>query len=223
MMNEAKVFADRADAGRRLVARLQRYRNSDAVVVGVARGGVIVGAAVAQMLNLSLRALVVRKIGVPGNSELALGAVSETGAIWLDAELMQKLGVSPRYARQKATEKLREAREIQTKYQGDQNAPEVQGRAAILVDDGVATGATAFVAIEAVRALGVSSIVVAAPVASCLTVTQLRQHADEVVVLETPGHFFSIGQFYRDFRQVSDDDVIQLLQLADPEEQAGVV
>ena len=207
-------FNDRFDAGRHLAGALQSFAGTDAVVVGLARGGVEVGAAVAAALRLPLRALVVRKIGAPRNPELAVGAVSETGEQWIDTRLQRPTGASDRYLEQAAATEGAEAKRQHAKYDTDSSSASLRGRVAILVDDGIATGATALVAIRSARALGASRVVLATPVASAQATSALAPYADEVIILVTPEPFQAVGLHYREFGQLDDDAVIRRLQEA---------
>jgi putative phosphoribosyl transferase len=207
-------FDDRLDAGRHLAGALQSYAGTSAVVVGLARGGVEVGAAVAAALRLPLRALVVRKIGAPRNPELAIGAVSETGVQWTDARLMKPTGASDRYLEQTVAAEAAEAKRQHLKYAAhdSRESQGLRGRVAILVDDGIATGATALVAIRTARDLGASRIVLATPVASAQATSTLGQYADEVIVLVTPEAFQAVGLHYRQFAQLDDEVVMRRLE-----------
>jgi putative phosphoribosyl transferase len=208
------LFDDRVDAGRHLAGALQRFAGTNAVVVGLARGGVEVGAAVAKALGLPLRVLVVRKIGAPRNPELALGAVSETGEQWIDVRLKKPTGASDRYLEQAAAAEGAEARRLHEKYDIDDSSASLRDRVAILVDDGIATGATALVAMRSARKLGASRIVLATPVGSMQAMSALEQYADEVIVLVTPEPFQAVGLHYRQFGQLDDDAVLRLLRQA---------
>lgn len=208
------LFVDRVDAGRRLAEVLFGYRQSPAIVVGLARGGVLVGHGVVERLDLPLEALVVRKIGAPHNPELALGAISETGMEWLDPYLVAATGASEPYIRATVARELTEARRRQDEYHTGPGLQAIRGRPVLLVDDGIATGASAMAAIRSVRDLGALRVVVAAPVASVQAVNLLRTVADEVVVLDAPDPFYAVGLYYRDFDQVSDEDVVKYLEHA---------
>ena len=209
-------FADRLDAGRLLAKELETYRAGDAVVLGLARGGVVVGYAVAKELNLPLRALIVRKVGAPRNPELALGAVSETGVRWLDTSLVKATGASEEYVQGEIAAQVAEARRRQQEYASGLGLglEIVQGRQAIVVDDGIATGATAIVALRSARDLGASEIVLATPVASTQAVKLLQPAAGRLVVLHVPDPFLAVGFHYQHFDQVTDAEVINLLRSA---------
>lgn len=207
-------FRDRLDAGSVLARALEQYRGTDAQVLGLARGGVEVGFAVAQSLSLPLHALIVRKVGAPNNPELALGAVSETGQQWLDSGLVIATGAGKEYLAREIEQQVTEARRRQHAYAVEDGLGQVTGKTGIVVDDGVATGASALVAVRSVRDLGASRIVLATPVASRQAERLLRPEVDDLVVLATPDPFFAVGMFYERFDQLSDDDVKRYLHQA---------
>lgn len=205
------LFADRLDAGRRLADRLRRFRGRDLVVLGVPRGGVPVAAVVAEELGAPLDVLVVRKLGVPGHQELAMGAVGERGVRVVNDDVVRGARVA---AEDFVAADLRERAEVMARagrFRGDLPPTPLTGRTALVVDDGVATGATMAAACEVARALGASSVVVAVPVAAREALSRLRRVADEVVCLGSPEPFFGVGRWYRDFRPTRDDDVVALL------------
>jgi putative phosphoribosyl transferase len=208
---DGESFADRLKAGAELAKALAEYRDTDAVVVGLARGGVVVASAVAQTLGLPLRALVVRKVGAPQNPELALGAVSETGVRWIDYNLVRLTGATPAYLEQEIEEQVAEARRRQEQYGIASELATIAGKTAIIVDDGIATGASALVAVRSARDLGAVQVVLATPAASRPAVHALEARADRVIALLTPDPFFAVGMYYRDFGQVSDEEVIGYL------------
>ena len=203
-----KRFADRAEAGRQLAERLGEYAGRDDVVVlGLPRGGVPVAAEVARALGAPLDVFLVRKLGVPGREELAFGAIALGGARVLNGDVVAMLGIDEdtieAVARREQTELERRAEA----YRGSTEPPDVRGRTAMLVDDGLATGASMRAAVEAVRALGPERVVVAVPAAAAETCSRLARHVDQVVCLLTPEPFFAVGMWYRDFSETSDDDV----------------
>lgn len=208
------AFIDRLDAGRQLALALEEYRESDAHVLGMARGGVAVGFAVAEVLELPLHALVVRKIGAPHNPELALGAVSETGQRWLDPGLVRATGASASYLQQEIEDQVAEAKRRQAEYAVGAGPQAVRGSTAIVVDDGIATGASALVAVRSARDLAAERVVLATPVASPQAVQFLRSEVDQLVVLDTPDPFIAVGLYYRNFEQTTDQEVVDYLQLA---------
>lgn len=206
------IFRDRIDAGEQLATRLSAYRGSDAIVLGMARGGVSVGFAVAMELQLPLVALVVRKLGAPHNPELAIGAVSETGAVWIDTEMAAMVGASEAYIESEIERQMMEAQRRQAEYAIGEGPASVRGRTGIVVDDGIATGSSSLVALRSVRGLGASKVVLATPTASPRALELLRPHADEIVALLTPDPFVAVGMYYEYFGQVSDSEVVQYLK-----------
>jgi len=217
----SEEFVDRLDAGRRLAEALQHYWDGDAVVLGLARGGVAVGYAVAEALNLPLRALIVRKIGAPDNPELAIGAVSETGVQRLDRQIIEATGASDEHIERETAAQVAEARRRRREYASGPGLQSTRGHPAIVVDDGIATGATALVAVRSARDLGASRVILATPVASLPAVRMLKPAVDEMVTLGTPDPFFAVGLHYRRFEQVTDGEVIHYLKMANDRQEAN--
>jgi putative phosphoribosyl transferase len=205
-------FANRDEAGRRLAVALEHLQDEDVVVLGLPRGGVPVAAAAAMALGAPLDVVLVRKLGVPGHEELAMGAVGEGGALVMNDDVVRQAGISPeRLAAVTAAE--RDALEARAARLAPlRRRVPLQGRTVVVVDDGIATGSTVAAACKVVRAQGAARIVVAAPVASPEAVRRLTQLADEVVVLESPPAMMAIGQWYADFSQTTDDEVLALLR-----------
>ncbi|HEY1522290.1 MAG TPA: phosphoribosyltransferase [Solirubrobacteraceae bacterium] len=205
-------FADRTDAGRRLAAALRNYAGrAEAVVLALPRGGVPVAHEVARGLGLALEPFLVRKLGVPGHEELAMGAIASGGARVLNHEVLAGAGLSNREVEDVTRRELQTLEENEQKYRGDRPPRALAGMTAILVDDGLATGATMRAAIQALRNLGAAAIVVAVPVAPVQTCAALRAEVDELVCLNTPQPFTAVGFWYRDFSPVSDEEVRELL------------
>lgn len=206
------LFDDRVDAGKKLAAKLKEFATrKDVIVLGLARGGVVVAAEVAKALHLPLDVVVVRKVGAPDNEELALGAVSDMGSGIFNEHLISLLGVSKEYVK-KQTQRQRELVDArQRHYLKGRSAPCLQGKMAILVDDGIATGASMKVAINSIKAKGVSKIALAIPVASAESLDEISKLVDQVICLSVPRVFQAVGAFYRRFEQVSDDEVSALL------------
>jgi putative phosphoribosyl transferase len=204
-------FTDRLDAGRRLAARLESLRGTDLVVLGLPRGGVPVAREVARALGAPLDVILVRKLGVPVQPELGMGAIGEGGVRIINHEVVDAAGVRPEQIdaveRQERTELERRAR----RYRGGRRRRSLEGRVALVVDDGIATGSTARAACRVARALGASRVILAAPVAPPSVIPMLARDADQVVVLDTPEEFWAIGQFYDDFGQITDEEVVDLL------------
>jgi len=208
-------FRDRTEAGQLLAKQLRAYeRRSDALVLALPRGGVPVGYEVATSLELPLDIFVVRKLGVPGYSELAMGAVASGGIRVLNDDVLRALPDAAATVAAVTEEELREVERRERDYRGDRPAPEARGRTVILVDDGLATGATMLAAIAALREKTPAKIVVAVPVCPPETRREIERVADETVALFTPDWFRGVGQFYDDFAQTSDDEVRVLLARA---------
>lgn len=205
------IFEDRAHAGQLLARELARYAEPDVLVLALPRGGVPVGAEIARALKAELDVVIPRKIGAPGDPELAIGAVSGNGAVILNEELVRVLGVPEAYIREAAARERVEIRRRSLLYRGRQPAPRVKGRTVIVVDDGIATGYTMLAALRGVRQEGPAMLVAAVPVAPPDSIAKLEAEADEVVALSTPSHFFAVGQFYQDFSQVTDEEVQAIL------------
>ena len=206
-------FQNRVHAGIILAERLQHYRGrSDVIVLGLPRGGVPVAAQVARALGAPLDVTVVRKLGVPGWEELAMGAIASGGTCVMNDEVLQAIGLPGRERlEQVIAAEQEELRAREQRYRGGEPFPELHGRTVILVDDGLATGATMRAAARAVRQHAAARIVIAAPVGAPSTCRELSNEADEVVCAATPESFFGVGQLYSDFRQTTDDEVRQLL------------
>ncbi|MEU6641850.1 phosphoribosyltransferase [Saccharomonospora sp. NPDC046836] len=207
-------FVDRADAGRRLAGRLAELRGQDVVVLGLPRGGVAVAGEIARALQAPLDVIVVRKLGVPYQPELAMGAIGEDGVRVIDPEVMRACQVTPaELAGIEATERTELERRARH-FRGGRARIPLRGRIALIVDDGVATGSTARAACRVARAEGAKRVVLALPVGAPRAVAALRREADSVVCLETPSWFHAVGQWYEDFQQVTDDEVLELLHNA---------
>lgn len=209
------LFLDRHDAGRRLAHALIHYKEaSDTLILALPRGGVVVGYEISRELHLPLEVLVTRKLGAPGNPELAMGALSETGYRHLNPEVLLSFGVSSSQLEEEVQLQQQEIARRVERYRRGQPLPPMTGRSVILVDDGVATGATFYASVAALRTLNVRRLVAAIPVASTQVKSDLLLKVDEVVILETPTSFAAIGQFYLDFSQAADEQVIACLERA---------
>jgi putative phosphoribosyl transferase len=204
-------FVDRADAGRRLAERLQAHQGDDVVVLGLPRGGVPVAFEVARALGAPMDVIMVRKLGVPFQPELAMGAIGEDGARTINDEIVRATHVT---ADELAAVEDAERRELDRRayrFRIDRPRVDLAGRTALIVDDGIATGSTARAACQVARAQGATTVILAVPVAPPSAVAGFAGDADEVVVLATPDPFVAVGHFYADFSQVSDDEVLDLL------------
>lgn len=204
-------FRDRTDAGRQLADLLTEYGADSPLVLGLPRGGIPVAHEVARKLGAPLDVWVVRKVGAPGQPELGLGAVAEGGALFLDREMMRSLGFSETEVMQTAEREAQEVMVRIARFRGVQPPPEISGRTVILVDDGVATGGTVRAAIRALRTLRPRSIVLAVPVGAVESLESLRPEVDDVVCVHPAEFMSSVGEFYDDFRQTSDDEVQTVL------------
>lgn len=208
-------FEDRVQAGKLLAARLGLYRNRpNVIVLGLPRGGVPVGYQIAQDLEAPLDVLLVRKLGVPGQKELAFGAIAMGGIRVLDADTIEQLRLAPQEIERTAADEQKVLEYRNELYRHGRPTTCVCGRAVIIADDGIATGSTMRAAVQAIRQQKPSRIVVAAPVASVEAASMLREEADEVVCLAQPEPFSAVGYWYRDFTQVSDEEVRWLLEQA---------
>jgi predicted phosphoribosyltransferase len=207
-------FADRRAAGHELAVPLQRYRGQDVVVAGLPRGGVPVAFEVAEALGAPLDVLVVRKLGVPAQPELAFGAIGEGGVRLLNQTVLAHVRVSDKdIAAVESVERVELRRRVE-RYRGDREPIALVGRTALIVDDGFATGSTVRAAALVARAQGAAKVVLAAPVGASDTVAELRAFADDVVCLSTPVPFFAVGSGYRSFPQNTDEEVCGLLEAA---------
>ena len=205
-------FRDRTDAGRHLAEKLAAYANrSDVLVLALPRGGVPVGFEVARALGAPLAVFLVRKLGVPGYEELAMGAVATGGIRVLNDEIVRGLGISEHQIDAVVARELQEVARRERLYQGDRPPPDVAGRTIILVDDGLATGATMRAAVAALRQQRPARIVIAVPTASPDTSEALKAEADDVICTITPEPFFAVGHWYDDFTQTTDEEVRGLL------------
>lgn len=209
------IFQDRTDAGRRLASQLGRYANRDDVtVLGIPRGGVVVAFEVASALGDELDIFLSRKLGVPGQEELAFGAVATGGVRVLDRPAIEALEISAEQIERIADQAQEELERREHLYRGARSTLQLKGRTVILVDDGIATGSSMHAAIEALGKLEPARIVVAVPVAPLSASYELKAEVDEMVCVYTPESFYAIGQFYEDFSQVADEEVADLIRRA---------
>jgi predicted phosphoribosyltransferase len=212
-VSEELRFADRRDGGRLLAQQLGRYAHRpDVVVLGLPRGGMPVAAEVASVLDAPLDVFLVGKLGVPGHEELAMGAIASGGVRVLNDDVVRAVGIPEREVEAVAAREFETLEARERAYRGDRDPVELRGRTAILVDDGLATGATMRAAISALKGLGVAEIVVAVPTAPRETCEALRSEVDDVVCATTPEPFTAVGLWYRDFAPVSDEQVSELLR-----------
>lgn len=206
-------FLDRSEAGRALGEKLAPYRGRrDVIVLGLPRGGVPVAFEVALALDAPLDVFLVRKLGVPGQEELAMGAIASGGVRVLNPSVIRSLRITPEEIERVAKGEEGELARRERSYRGDLPPLDLAGRIAVLVDDGLATGSSMRAAVEAVRKLGPARVVVAVPVAPVSTTREMRGIADDVVVVATPEPFYSVGRFYEEFGQTTDGEVRELLR-----------
>ncbi len=211
----ADIFRDRAEAGQILARELMQYANQPGVIVlGLPRGGVPVAFEVAMALHAPLDVFVVRKLGTPGDSELAMGAIASGGVRVLNEEVVQRLGIPMHVIAAATAAEERELKRRELAYRGSTSEPEVLGKTVLLIDDGIATGSTIRAAIRALKAQHCARIIIGAPTAAASTYRELRPEVDEFIALLTPENFHGVGQWYQDFRQTSDEEVTGLLQRA---------
>lgn len=209
-------YENRQQAGRELAAALERHRGTDSVVLAIPRGGVVVGYEVAKALGLEIDVIVPRKIGAPDQPELAIGAVASWGDhdIILDEQAVRYLGVSQSYIEREVADQLEEINRRLIAYRGTSDPPNIENRSVILVDDGIATGYTTRAAALALRNLKASNVILAVPVGPPDSLAAIRPYVSEIICLKTPYPFMAVGYWYRDFDQVSDEEVIALLRAA---------
>lgn len=216
------LFKDRRDAGRKLAQELSAYAgHSDVIVLALPRGGVPVAYEAAQALSVPLDIFIVRKLGLPGHEELAIGAIASGGVRVLNDEIVQGLKVPQTMIETVTQRELQELERRERAYRGDRPGPEVRGRTAILIDDGLATGASMRAAVAALRLQNPARIVVAVPTASPEICETFRPEVDEIVCATTPAPFYGVGRWYEDFSQTTDEEVRALLEEATRQLQHG--
>ena len=207
------LFYDRHEAGRLLAKKLMPFiGQQNTLVLGLARGGVVVAYEVAKALSLPLNVLVPRKVGAPGNPELALGSIMEDGEGVFNSSIIKILGVSQTFLKQEIEKEKIRAHQRLTLYREHAPLPDIKGHTIILVDDGIATGSTMLASIKAMRKAEAQKIIVAVPVSSTDAMQHMEEAADEVVCLYCPEDFFGVGQFYSHFGQTEDEEVVKLLK-----------
>ncbi|MES3160177.1 MAG: phosphoribosyltransferase family protein [Halorubrum sp.] len=212
-MSVDRRFIDRTDAGEQLGEAL-RERGIDAdIALAIPRGGLPLGRAVADALDVPLDIAVASKIGAPGNPEYAIGAVASDGSVWRNERAFRGTGADEEYFTQERKKEEENARQKADRYRGEQPDPDLTGKTVVLVDDGVATGSTAKACLQMLEKSDAERLVLAVPVGAPDTVNELREMVDEVVCLETPSGFRGVGQFYERFDQVSDEEAMEYLEM----------
>jgi len=209
------MFKSREEAGEKLVQKLKEELSSEilknALVLAIPRGGVVIGAKISSSLDLPLDCLITKKIPAPGNEELAIGAIGDGGAVVWEDDLIERLNISLDYKQEIVKSKVLELDKKKEDFRCDKLTPDIKDKVVIIADDGVATGATMKVAIAVVRSFNPKEIIVAVPVISPDTLSKLKEIADRTIYLESPEMFFSVGQFYEEFEQISDEEARKIL------------
>ena len=213
------IFKDRSDAGKQLAARLAFLKDQpNVIVLGIPRGGVVVAAEIARALHAPLDVFLAHKLGAPFNPELAIGAITSTGQVWLDEALVAELRLSEReIARETARQRKEIARRLAV-FRRDRATLDLKYKTVVIVDDGIATGATMLAALRGLRQQEPARLILAIPVGPPETIQRLAGECDQVIVLDTPEPFWAVGRFYQQFGQTRDEEVIQLLGLNIPDE-----
>ncbi|HII93341.1 MAG TPA: phosphoribosyltransferase [Methanosarcina sp.] len=209
------LFKDRVDAGKKLAKELSKYANrSDVLILALPRGGVPVAFEVAKELNVRMDVFIVRKLGVPGNEELAMGAISSDNIRVLNEDVVRSFQIPERVINMVSENELKELERRERAYRGDRPKPEISGSTVILIDDGLATGATMRAAAAAIKTKNPAKIVVAVPTGAPDTCELFRKEVDEVICVATPEPFYGVGAWYGNFSQTTDEDVCELLDKA---------
>jgi len=210
------MFLNRQEAGEKLALKLKKYQdNPQTIILAVPRGGVVVGYELAKRLNLPLDIIITRKVGAPGNPEFALGAVTQEGQLILNKETLNYYNLDSDYLKKEAERQIQEIKRRLKKYRGAKPLVNLKDKIVIIVDDGIATGASIKAAIYSIKSQKPKRIILAIPVGPKETIEELRKEVDKIVCLKEPVIFFAVGQFYQSFEQVSDEEVKKLLSLSD--------
>jgi putative phosphoribosyl transferase len=216
-MLRGRLYRDRTHAGECLAARLDAYRDTGALVLGIPRGGVPVAAEVTRLLEADLDVVVARKLRAPGFPELAIGAVTANGGQFLNEDVIRELAVSPDYLTEEIAVQMADARRREERFRGGHAPRDLIDRVVVVVDDGLATGATMRATVRSVRSGQPARLVVAVPVGSAQACAALRQEADELICLSSPEDFWAVGAYYLHFEPIEDDEVTRILHVAHQE------
>jgi putative phosphoribosyl transferase len=207
------MFRNREEAGRLIATRLKSRKLENPLILAIPRGGVVVGAAIARELNAELDVVLARKLHAPGRPELAMGAVGEDASLFILPEADELARAIPKYFEAECERERCELQKRHRLYRADRESSVVSGRSVVVVDDGIATGSTLIAALQFVRTQSPFEVIVAVPVASPSQLAQVRRWCDDIVCLSTPADFFAVGQYYRDFDPVEDDELVKLLNV----------
>jgi predicted phosphoribosyltransferase len=215
------MFRNREEAAQKLAAKLKGRQLHDPLVLGIPRGGVVVGAVLARELNADLDVVLARKLRAPGQPELAIGAIAEDGSIYLNPQVADVLELSDDYLTEERAHQMAEVERRKKLFRAVRPAAPVRGRSVIVTDDGIATGSTMMAALHVLKGQDPREVIVAVPVASPDRLEPLREWCDRIVCLLSPATFWAIGQFYEDFTQVEDSEVLELLRASAPVNSGG--
>jgi predicted phosphoribosyltransferase len=206
------MFYDRLDASQQLAKKLIEYKNNkNCIILGITRGGAVVGKEVAKILNIDFDILITKKISPPNNTEFAIGAVTESDEFILDEEQIGTTNITPDYLDEEIAKKREVIVELSKLYRKNQSIKNINNKIVIIIDDGIATGYTMLVAIQFAKKHGAEQIIIATPVISQDSFSKIKNNADSIIYISLPNEFFSVGQFYDQFDQISDDEVSKLL------------
>ena len=206
------IFRDRKDSGTRLAQELKELKGKNAIVLAIPRGGVPVAMEVAKYLGCEMDLIITRKVGAPGNPEFAIGSVTQDGELITDREFATSYGVGERYLVEESKRQADIIKERLRRFRGDRPYPSLKDRIVVVVDDGIATGYTIRAAVQSIRRKNPAKLILAVPVAPQETIEELSKEVDQVVCLSTPEIFYAIGEFYENFEQVEDEEVVRMLK-----------
>jgi predicted phosphoribosyltransferase len=205
------MFLDRKDAGEKLTDSLEKFKEEDVIVLAVPRGGLAIAYDTIKRFGLKWDLIIPRKIGAPHNKEFAIGAVSVDGSYFINEDYVEKLGISKDYIEKEVTDQINEIKRRMKEYRGKDTFPEVKDKTVIIIDDGIATGFTILAVIKAVKVQGAKKIVLAIPVGPRETIEEFKEVVDEVICLYIPDEFYAVGSYYRNFEQVTEEEVSKII------------